>query len=82
MKGVYRRERGARVLRERRGYYPGVALPEWGNIVVYRRRVKLVNRVPSVGEALFGMPPARGCLRCLRPEMDSLIRKVAEGSDS
>ena len=73
---------GARVLRERRGYYPGGALPEGGNIVVYRRRVKLVNHVPPAGEALLGMPPARGCLRCLRPEMDPLPRKVTACSTS
>ena len=56
LKGVHRRERSTRVLREHRGYCPGVALPEGGKIVVYRRRVKLVDHVPLAGEALLGCP--------------------------
>ena len=55
--GVFGRECGARVLRERRGHCPGVARPEGDNNIDHRRRVKLVNRVPTAwGNLCWGCP--------------------------
>ena len=61
LKGVHRRERGARVLRERRGHCPGVASPGREQL----RRLPQAGetrqpRPPYPGEALLGTPPCLG----------------------